>query len=151
MPGVKKKKPYTVGKGKPPKHSQWKKGQSGNPSGKPPDPPEFKLMQRLTKAELADLGSLLLKRDLAGLMEILREAKEAEATFTECGHSVLKVMVAAVCSRILRKGDMHTLDKLLDRLLGKVTQGVEWKGDAPPVNAASIVNIVLPPNGKEAK
>lgn len=25
---------YEVGHGKPPKHSQWKKGQSGNPSGK---------------------------------------------------------------------------------------------------------------------
>lgn len=25
---------YEVGKGKPPKHTQWKKGQSGNPSGK---------------------------------------------------------------------------------------------------------------------
>ncbi len=27
--------PYTVGRGKPPLHTQFKKGQSGNPSGKP--------------------------------------------------------------------------------------------------------------------
>lgn len=29
------KKNYDVGYGKAPKHSQWKKGQSGNPSGRP--------------------------------------------------------------------------------------------------------------------
>ncbi len=28
------KQNYEVGKGKPPKHTQWKKGESGNPSGK---------------------------------------------------------------------------------------------------------------------
>jgi hypothetical protein len=27
---------YEVGRGKPPKHSQWKKGQSGNPRGRRP-------------------------------------------------------------------------------------------------------------------
>lgn len=29
---------YAVGYGKPPKHAQWKKGQSGNPSGRPKRP-----------------------------------------------------------------------------------------------------------------
>jgi hypothetical protein len=28
-------KPYNVGKGKPPRHSQWRPGHSGNPSGRP--------------------------------------------------------------------------------------------------------------------
>lgn len=28
---------YTIGYGKPPKKTQWKTGQSGNPKGRPPD------------------------------------------------------------------------------------------------------------------
>ena len=29
------KRHYGIGYGKPPKHAQWKKGQSGNPKGRP--------------------------------------------------------------------------------------------------------------------
>jgi hypothetical protein len=35
------KRNYTVGYGKPPKHTQWKKGQSGNPSGRRKKEPTF--------------------------------------------------------------------------------------------------------------
>ena len=32
---------YTVGRGKPPKHAQWQKGRSGNPSGKRKPRPSY--------------------------------------------------------------------------------------------------------------
>jgi len=35
------KMPYEVGYGRPPKHAQWKKGQSGNPGGRAKKPPNF--------------------------------------------------------------------------------------------------------------
>lgn len=35
MAQPKKKPDYSVGKGKPPKHTQFKPGQSGNPKGRP--------------------------------------------------------------------------------------------------------------------
>jgi hypothetical protein len=35
-PTVSDTEPYEVGRGKPPKHTQFKPGQSGNPNGRPP-------------------------------------------------------------------------------------------------------------------
>jgi hypothetical protein len=47
------KSSYSVGKGKPPAHAQFKKGQSGNPGGKPKSrkaPPTTSMQQRLKEA-----------------------------------------------------------------------------------------------------
>jgi hypothetical protein len=41
---------YEVGRGKPPIHSRWKKGCSGNPRGRPPKPP----LDTLSVVELLD-------------------------------------------------------------------------------------------------
>jgi hypothetical protein len=41
------KRDYVVGRGKPPVHSQFKKGQSGNPGGKPAGPGSFRERLRM--------------------------------------------------------------------------------------------------------
>ena len=37
---------YRVGYGRPPQHAKWKKGQSGNPKGRPPGAPGFSTILR---------------------------------------------------------------------------------------------------------
>lgn len=53
---------YEVGYKKPPKHSQFKKGQSGNPKGRPPkEPPETMLnalIEALEKEHLIQNGDI---------------------------------------------------------------------------------------------
>jgi hypothetical protein len=75
-------KPYAVGKGKPPKHSQFKPGQSGNPKGKPAMPKEIRdligthaveivnAMAKKAKAGNARAAEVLLKRHTPALTSI---------------------------------------------------------------------------------
>ncbi len=114
---------------------QWKKGQSGNPAGKKPDPPELKRLKNLTKAELVDVGNLIIKGDVGTLQRL---AKDPQAT-------VLQRMLAAVAAKIINKGDMQSLDVLLNRMVGKVKDEVALTSNLPQV----VVN--LPSNGREVK
>lgn len=64
---------YEIGHAKPPKHSQWKKGQSGNPSG---------------------------KKKGKGLAEYLVEAGEEEKVFLVDGKEVVMPVNAALAKQI---------------------------------------------------
>lgn len=114
------------------------KGVSGNPLGGKLHDPEIKAIKKLTKEELKEMGSLVLKNNLDALREIKDDPKA----------SVLKVLVASVCIKAIAKGDMHSLDVLLNRLIGKVKEEIAVEGDGL---AAPIVNIVLPNNGRQKK
>lgn len=81
-----KSKEYEVGYKKPPKHSQWKKGQSGNPAGYkvPQDVKELNaLLDEILNEEISDergnkmqklrvaLNRLILSKNIAGIMYVL--------------------------------------------------------------------------------
>ncbi len=95
-----------------------KKGEIRNPLGGKAHNPELRMVKRLTAIEVAEIGSLVLKNDIAALKAI---AKEQTA-------STLKVMIAAVAVKVIEKGDAHALDVLLNRLIGKVKEHVEVTG-----------------------
>jgi hypothetical protein len=84
---------YTVGRGKPPKHAQWKPGQSGNPKGRPK-------------------GSL-------NLSTIFQEVLfEAQMELIENGLKREVPVVVALLKRMIHdglKGDHKATDSLLDR------------------------------------
>ncbi len=121
----------------PPKHGQWKKGQSGNPEGGRKHDPVIKQFKALTKAELAEVGNLVVKSKLDDL----------KAVKDDPNASVLKVMLASIAVKVISKGDMHALDLLLNRLIGKVRDDVIVTGI--PANQPQVV-VTLPANGREA-
>lgn len=84
---------YTVGRGKPPRHAQWKPGQSGNPNGRPK-------------------GSLNLSRVF---QEVL---VEAQMELIENGSKREVPVIVALLKRMIHdalKGDHKATDSLLDR------------------------------------
>lgn len=114
----------------------WKKGQTGNPKGRPPDALNAAL-KKLTKEELEDIANLIIKGNMPALRAI---AKDDTAP-------VIKVMVAATVVKIISKGDMHSLDTLLNRLVGKVKDTIHHTGT---VGATTVV-LKIPDNGRSAK
>ncbi len=111
------------------------KGVSGNPNGRPALSPELKKFKNLTKKELVEVGNLVIKGDLDALRAVAKKP----------GATVLQIMLAAICIKVIQKGDMSTLDILLNRLVGKVRDEVHNTG-----NASSVV-VTLPSNGREVK
>jgi len=69
---------YKVGKGKPPKHTQWKKGQSGNPSGKKKkeETLQDKLMNILKEEVVLNQNGtpVAMRQDNAMLLALVRKA-----------------------------------------------------------------------------
>lgn len=128
---------YKVGYGKLPPGSGWKKGQSGNPLGGKAHNPELKRIKNLTNNELVEVANLIIK----GSINDLKEMKDDDE------QTVLKRMLASVAVKIISKGDMHALDVLLNRLVGKVKDKLDVEGFSLAPGAQVIIS--LPSNGRE--
>ena len=115
---------------------KYKKGQSGNPKGRPPDM-LGKAMRQLTAEEFREIANMIIKGSIDQL----------KAMSTSKDSSALKVMIAATVVKIISRGDMHALDILLNRLVGKVKDQIEMTGrDGGPQ-----VILTMPRNFKEAE
>lgn len=96
---------------------RFPKGVSGNPAGRPPDV-LGRQMRQLTAQEFAEIANLIVKGSIEELRKIVKDESQ----------SAIKVMVAATAVKIISKGDMHSLDILLNRLVGKVKDQIEHSG-----------------------
>lgn len=134
------KKDLTKNKGRPPppEASRWKKGQSGNPLGAQLHNAEMRVIKNLTSKELVDIGNLVVK----GNFKALQAIKDDENS------TIIQMMVAAVCMKVMRTGDMGALDILLNRLVGKVKEQIQFDGKHEAIPPRVVVS--LPSNGKEA-
>lgn len=111
---------------------KFKKGVSGNPLGGKIHDPEIRKLRNLTKEEMIEVGSLVLKGSVEELKAIGKDPKA----------SALKCMMAAVAVRTIQKGDPYALDVLLNRLIGKVKEEVKHTGLSPTTQS---VVVTLPP------
>lgn len=96
---------------------KFQKGQSGNPAGRPPDVLGRK-MRALTAEEFREMANLIVKGDMNELKEIAKDPNQ----------TALRAMIASVAIKITERGDMHSLDIFLNRLVGKVKEHIEVTG-----------------------
>lgn len=107
------------GKGRP-----FKPGQSGNPKGRIKLTPKFREIQKLTRAQIEEIGSLILSGNLQKLKDITQNPDS----------NVLQVWIASGAIAGVNRGDLNSMNALLDRIVGRMPAPVEISGpDKKPI------------------
>lgn len=105
----------------PPEYTHWKPGQSGNPSGRPPLPPEVKEAKRLNKATLETIVNTYLFMPL----ELLRgKLEDRSLPAVEC-------WMISIIYKGLMSGDWGGFEWIAQRLVGKVKETIEVSAVVP--------------------
>jgi hypothetical protein len=110
---------YEVGRGKPPRATQFKPGRSGNPAGR--------------------------KKGSRNLKTILRRVMESEIEVSENGRKRRVPVVEALILRLVQeglRGQLRALDSALDRYEQHVDEGPERQEELPEEDLALLERLV---------
>lgn len=95
-----------------------KKGQVLNPKGGGAVSPQTRAIRKITLDHIEEVAQVILDGNVQGLKDL---SSNPEA-------SVLKVWIARAASEGIKRGDMHPLDLILNRILGKPKERHEHTG-----------------------
>ena len=123
------------------KAARFKPGESGNPEGGRRHNPDLRRLKKLTTEEVLEIGSFLLSNNIAKLQAMTDDAIQNPRS----RHSSLKIWIARVVLQGSKKGDAKALELVLNRLIGKVPDKMEF----PNLNKPQVI-ITLPDNGRSA-
>lgn len=112
---------------------RFQPGESGNPNGRPPTTPEVKALRKITAQSLEEIGDLILSGNKAKLQEVANSQTEP----------AIRVIYAKAACNAMLKGDVTTLELILNRVVGKVKEKVDLSGEG--------FKIVIEDYGKNEK
>lgn len=130
---------------KPPEHTKFKPGQTGNPRGGSKKASLKKKLREMGNQDVIELMKLVLNSPLSKLEEVLKDAK-GDGTKS---HSAMVTLMASVAVRGISKGDYNALTMLLDRAVGRVPTPMQLT--SPDGSMRPQVILRLPDNGRRAK
>lgn len=102
-----------------PVHTQFKKGQSGNPLGGKLHNPIKRALKNLTVDTYREVIELVCQNDIDALEE-MSESRTITA---------LQVGVARAFLKAMRDGDYGTIERIAERIVGKIPDKLEVTGD----------------------
>jgi hypothetical protein len=121
---------------------RFKPGEVSNPEGGRAVNPEMRKIRKLTTEEVVEVGSFLLSNNILALQRMTEDA----LANPDSEHSALKIWIARVVLTGSRKGDAYALEVVLNRLIGKVAEKMNFEG----LNLPQVI-VSLPSNGREIK
>jgi len=96
----------------------FKPGQSGNPSGRPKMPKELKEAKTLNQIQVAQLLNKFTHMT----------AKQLEERFNDPNATTMELMICKIVHQAIKTGDQARMNFLLDRMVGKVADNVNFEG-----------------------
>lgn len=100
----------------------FKPGQSGNPEGMKPMPPELKAIKALSPQRVKLIISKLAQMHPKEMMAQVKMTMMPDTEPQPGDLNNIEMMIASVISRALTDGDASKLNFLLDRCIGKVVE-----------------------------
>jgi uncharacterized protein DUF5681 len=101
----------------------WKKGESGNPKGRPPVPADIRAAQKLNRVALARVLDRMINYTQRELEQILMNPNSG----------ILETAVGAILLKSIEEADHMRLNFILDRLIGRVKDEVEHSFPRPTI------------------
>ena len=101
----------------PPKEHQFKPGQSGNPAGPGKQVIAKKILKQYTQTTITETFIKLLNSTSVELAKIVKDNNAP----------IIEVIVAQALLKDFRRSKIDLVEKLLDRIIGKVQQTVKNK------------------------
>ena len=113
--------------------TRFKVGQINNPHGRPPLSADEKRIRALSKRELNEIYNSLLNGKLT--VKDLRDLVKKENS------NPVRALVASVIVKAIDSGDAESLEKLLNRMIGKVKDEIHHSGE---ITNPPQIRIYLP-------
>lgn len=93
----------------------WKPGESGNPAGGQPLPAEIKALRTITQKQVAEIASVILTGNLEKVKQVVADPNSTP----------MQVWFCTCILKGIAKGDAFAMDKLLERVIGKVKEKID--------------------------
>lgn len=126
------------------------KGQSGNPNGRTPLPQEVREFREAARKDVVEEIKYLWSLSISDLNQIIGKPKkfnengEEEETAEEEENKTpaLRVAIAKVIVNAARDGNMFNLDRILDRVIGKVKEEVDLNHGLQDSFHSKVVDLI---------
>ena len=109
----------------------FKKGQSGNPNGSPSK--NITKARKLNKVLVTELLNKFINMSMKDLIVFIRNnvPNSKDTTAFKGDDPVIETMLASILVKAIQEGDQNRLNFIFDRLIGKVTDKVEYTLPVP--------------------
>lgn len=136
---MKPKKPDGRKTNQPPKHTQFKKGQSGNPEGGRLHNPITKALKNLTVESYREVIEKVCTGNIAELQRMIEDPST----------SALQVGVARAFVKAMQAGDYQTIERIAERIVGKIpdelnviSKNMNANINSKPVDRKEVIDIL---------